>query len=101
VLGIPPIGCACGSLKPAPFKTLLQEAAERSVAGVWAAIERFVDVFPPQECTAFFAAAGYDPKYAENALWPTLTFLGDLAWVPFVGPTEGLRCFARKIGGVS
>ncbi len=32
------------------LKALLRKAAERTVAGLWAAIGRFVDVFTPQEC---------------------------------------------------
>ena len=43
------------------LKALLRKAAERTVAGLWAAIGRFVDAFTPQECVNYFAAAGYDP----------------------------------------
>jgi len=43
------------------LKALLRKAAERTVAGLWAAIGRFVDVFTTQECVNYFAAAGYDP----------------------------------------
>jgi transposase len=42
------------------LKALLRKAAERTVAGLWAAIGRFVDTFTPQECVNYFAAAGYD-----------------------------------------
>ena len=44
----------------AKLKALLRKAAERTVDGLWAVIGRFVDVFTPQECTNYFAAAGYD-----------------------------------------
>ena len=44
----------------AKLKALLRKAAERSVDGLWAAIGRLVDVFTPQECANYFAAAGYD-----------------------------------------
>ena len=44
----------------AKLKTLLRKAAERTVAGLWDAIGRLVDVFTPQECANYFAAAGYD-----------------------------------------
>jgi transposase len=44
----------------AKLKALLRKAAERTVDGLWAAIGRLVDVFTPQECTNYFAAAGYD-----------------------------------------
>ena len=42
------------------LKALLRKAAERTVDGLWAAIGRFVDLFTPQECANYFAAAGYD-----------------------------------------
>jgi len=44
----------------AKLKALLRKAAERTVAGLWNAIGRLVDRFTPQECTNYFAAAGYD-----------------------------------------
>jgi transposase len=42
------------------LKALLRKAAERTVAGLWDAIGRLVDVFTPRECANYFAAAGYD-----------------------------------------
>lgn len=42
------------------LKALLRKAAERTVEGLWTAIGRFVEVFTPQECANYFAAAGYD-----------------------------------------
>ena len=44
----------------AKLKALLRKAAERSVAGLWAAIAAAVTAFSPQECANYFAAAGYD-----------------------------------------
>jgi transposase len=44
----------------AKLKALLRKAAERTVAGLWAAIGRIVDTFTPAECAAYFANAGYD-----------------------------------------
>lgn len=44
----------------AKLKALLRKAAERTVDGLWHAIGRIVDVFTPQECSNYFAAAGYD-----------------------------------------
>ncbi len=38
----------------------LRKAAERTVSGLWDAIGRLIDLFSPQECANFFAAAGYD-----------------------------------------
>jgi transposase len=43
------------------LKALLRKAAERTVDSLWASIGRLVDVFTPQECANYFAAAGYDP----------------------------------------
>jgi transposase len=43
------------------IKALLRKAAERTIAGLWATIGRLIDLFTPQECTNYFAAAGYDP----------------------------------------
>ena len=37
------------------------KAAERTIAGLWATIGRLIDLLTPQECTNYFAAAGYDP----------------------------------------
>jgi transposase len=42
------------------LKALLRKAAERTVEALWSAIGRLVDLFTPQECANYFAAAGYD-----------------------------------------
>ena len=42
------------------LKAHLRKAAERTVSGLWDAISRLIDLFTPQECANFFAAAGYD-----------------------------------------
>ena len=44
----------------AKLKAFLRKAAERTVDGLWAAIGRAVDLFSPDECRNYFAAAGYD-----------------------------------------
>ena len=44
----------------AKLKALLRKAVERTLEGLWTAIGRLVDVFTPNECTNYFAAAGYD-----------------------------------------
>ena len=43
------------------LKALLRRAAERTIEGLWSAIGRLVDTVTPEECTNFFAAAGYKP----------------------------------------
>ena len=45
----------------AKLKALLRKAAERTVAGLWDAVGRILDLFSPSECANYFAAAGYDP----------------------------------------
>jgi len=42
------------------YKALLRKASERTVNGLWAAIGRIIDLFPPAECANYFSAAGYD-----------------------------------------
>lgn len=44
----------------AKLKAHLRKAAERSVDGLWKAIGRIIDLFTPDECRNYFAAAGYD-----------------------------------------
>lgn len=44
------------------LKALLRKAGERTRDGLWAAIGVAVDLFSPDECANYFAAAGYDPK---------------------------------------
>jgi transposase len=43
------------------LKALLRKACERTIGGLWDAIGRLLDLFPPQECQNYFNAAGYDP----------------------------------------
>ena len=43
------------------LKAMLRKAAERTVDGLWATIGGLIDLFTPQECANYFAAAGYDP----------------------------------------
>ena len=38
----------------------LRKSAMRTVDGLWSVIGRLVDLFTPQECANYFAAAGYD-----------------------------------------
>lgn len=42
------------------LKAYLRKAAERTIHGLWNAIGRIVDLYSPQECSNYFAAAGYD-----------------------------------------
>ncbi|WP_174285326.1 IS630 family transposase [Sphingomonas bacterium] len=44
------------------LKAHLRKAAERTIHGLWNAIGRIVDLYSPQECSNYFAAAGYDAE---------------------------------------
>jgi transposase len=44
----------------AKLKALLRKVAERTVDGLWDAIGEIIDLFTPDECRHYFAAAGYD-----------------------------------------
>ena len=46
----------------AKLKAMLRKAAERTVDGLWNAIGRIIDTVTPEECTNYFAAAGYDAE---------------------------------------
>lgn len=41
------------------LKALLRAAAERSIDDLWRRIGKLLDRFTPQECSNYFAAAGY------------------------------------------
>ena len=43
----------------AKLKALLRKAAERTVDGLWNAIGRLLDLFPPDECNHYLAHSGY------------------------------------------
>lgn len=45
----------------AKLKSMLRRAAERTVDGLWSAIGHIIGAFFPDECTNYFAAAGYNP----------------------------------------
>lgn len=44
----------------ARIKAHLRKAAERTIESLWNAIGRIIDLFTPDECRNYFAAAGYD-----------------------------------------
>jgi transposase len=46
----------------AKLKRLVRSAAERTVDGLWRAIGRLIDQFPPAECRNYFRHCGY-PRY--------------------------------------
>ena len=45
----------------AKLKALLRKAAEPTVDGLWDAIGQIINLFTPNECANYFAAAGYEP----------------------------------------
>ena len=52
----------------AKMEALLRKAAERTVDGLWNAIGRLIDLFPPDECANYSAAAGYNADRWDPAL---------------------------------
>jgi len=44
----------------AKLKALLRKARERTMDALWSTIGSVIDLFTPQECENYFAAAGYD-----------------------------------------
>jgi transposase len=46
----------------AKLKAMLRKAAERTVDGLWNAIGRIIETVTSEECTNYFAAAGYDAE---------------------------------------
>jgi transposase len=46
----------------AKLKAMLRKAAERTIDGLWNAIGRIINTVTPEECTNYFAAAGYDAE---------------------------------------
>lgn len=44
------------------LKALLRKAAARNVDDLWQVIADAIDAFTPEECTNYFAAAGYEPE---------------------------------------
>jgi hypothetical protein len=45
------------------FKTLLRQAPERTVEGLWRRIGALLDQFTPAECGNYFRAAGYGDSF--------------------------------------
>jgi hypothetical protein len=52
----------------AKLKALPRKVADRTVNGLWAAIGRIIDLFPPAECANYFSAGGYDATRSDSAL---------------------------------
>jgi transposase len=50
------------------LKAHLRKAAERTIHGLWNAIGRILDLYPPHECANYFANAGYDAAWSKTAL---------------------------------
>jgi transposase len=49
----------------AKLKTLLRQAPERTLDGLWRRIGALLDQFTPSECTNYFRAAGYSDSFCE------------------------------------
>lgn len=44
----------------AKLKALLRKSAARTISDLWDAVARAIETFKPDECTGYFAHAGYD-----------------------------------------
>ena len=62
LLFLPPYSTDFNPIEMAFFelKAHLRKAAEQTIHGLWDTIGRIVDLYLPQECSNYFAAAGYD-----------------------------------------
>ena len=62
ILYLPPYGPDFNPIENAfaKLKSLLRKAAERTRDGLWSTIGHAIDLFDPDECRNYFAAAGYD-----------------------------------------
>jgi len=49
------------------MKAFLRKIAERTVAGLLAALDACADIFKPAECENYFRACGYDPDGEVNS----------------------------------
>lgn len=49
------------------LKAFLRKIAERTVAGLLAALDACADIFKPTECQNYFRSCGYDPDPAINS----------------------------------
>jgi transposase len=47
----------------AKLKTLLRQAPERTIDGLWRRIGALLDQFSPSECANYFRAAGYGDSF--------------------------------------
>ena len=50
------------------LKAFLRKIAERTVAGLLAALDACADIFQPTECENYFRACGYDPDAELNSV---------------------------------
>ncbi|KQM81672.1 transposase [Sphingomonas sp. Leaf23] len=62
LLFLPPYSSDFNPIKQAfsKLKVHLRKAPERTIHGMWDAIGRILDLYPPHECANYFANAGYD-----------------------------------------
>ncbi len=49
------------------LKAFLRKIAERTVAGLLAALAACADIFKPAECERYFRACGYEPNHELNS----------------------------------
>jgi transposase len=69
VLYLPPYSLDLNPIENAfsKLKRLIRTAAERTVEGLWRAIGRLLDQFPPGECRNYFRHCGYNATRSRRA----------------------------------
>ncbi len=50
------------------MKARLRSAAKRTIAVLWSAIGKIMDLLTPIECTNYLTAAGYGPDLSDSVL---------------------------------
>jgi transposase len=70
LLVLPPDSPDFNPIEPAfsKLKAHLRKAAEKTIHGLWNAIGRILDLYPPQECANYFTNSGYNADSWETAL---------------------------------
>ena len=50
------------------LKAFLRKIAQRTVAGLMAALDACIDIFKPADCESYFRACGYEPDMIVNSV---------------------------------
>ena len=64
---LPPYSPDMNPIENSKLKAFLRKIAERTVAGLLAALDACADIFKPAECEGYFRACGYEPDAEVNS----------------------------------